>query len=434
MYRPLDYSLKEFRLLVIQPGETNSRIEAECTTWIHPSAAQYGVSRFDPFFAPTYQALSYEWGDPNGKPQTILLNGQPFEIRENLHQALQCMRPHISGVPMWIDAICINQTDTNEKNHQVRMMSVIYEQASIVRVWLGACTVSDEEAFVLIQKIAHANMRIWPQKSTWTLGDSTRLLKLKTYLYTRATESEHHGGGRYMSVLDDLDPNQGERTFLPLTDNIIATVERITFFQHWAPKGRCLEGWNHERCDLEGWRALATIFERSYWSRIWIVQEYLLAHRITFHMGNAWIVDKLLTMVLESIDGIASGGIDIPPEPIRCVERIKTSDSKRLYDMHKKRKTPGSSGLLTLVDLMEVTRHSKCQDPHDKIYAILALSKDFATFRSILIDYNRSPFKVKMDVAWAVYQRGGRQFDDAYLSRIIFLLCEAFAGSPDDPD
>jgi hypothetical protein len=193
----------------------------------------------------------------------------------------------------------------------------------------------------------------------------------------------------------------------------------------------------------EGWKALANIFERSYWSRIWIVQEYLLACRITFHIGDAYFVDLLLTSILEFVDGIASGEIDILLGLTHCVDRIKTSDGKKINDMRKKRqknidemdrKQREGSGLLTLVELMESTRHSNCQDPHDKIYAILALSKDFETFGSIPIDYNRSPFQVKMDIAWAIYQRGGRDYDNAYLSRIIFLLCEAFAGSPDDPD
>jgi hypothetical protein len=97
MYRPLDYDLKEFRLLVIRPGEVHSLIGARLATYTFLSAALDGPEPSNDSHAPAYEALSYEWGDPKGKSQTILLNGQPFKISENLHQALQHMRPWMSS-------------------------------------------------------------------------------------------------------------------------------------------------------------------------------------------------------------------------------------------------------------------------------------------------------------------------------------------------
>lgn len=43
---------------------------------------------------------------------------------------------------LWIDAICINQATTLEKNHQVSMMGMIYSQAECVIVWLGNCDIA----------------------------------------------------------------------------------------------------------------------------------------------------------------------------------------------------------------------------------------------------------------------------------------------------
>jgi hypothetical protein len=77
MYQPLNHHRREIRLLRIQPREKDSRIEARLTTYTLPlsvpddhSESQYG--------GPEYDALSYEWGDPNGARYSILLNGQPF--------------------------------------------------------------------------------------------------------------------------------------------------------------------------------------------------------------------------------------------------------------------------------------------------------------------------------------------------------------------
>jgi hypothetical protein len=74
---------------------------------------------------------------------TIMVDGMPFMVRKNLYLALQAIRykmktDHQIGWRLfWIDALCINQEDVNERNHQVNLMSQIYSQARLVLVWLG---------------------------------------------------------------------------------------------------------------------------------------------------------------------------------------------------------------------------------------------------------------------------------------------------------
>jgi hypothetical protein len=81
--------------------------------------------------------LSYVWGTEKA-PDPILLDGQPFYITENLKDAL-IMIQHGSKKErvLWIDAICINQNDSLERNAQVRQMRHIYSSARRVLVWLG---------------------------------------------------------------------------------------------------------------------------------------------------------------------------------------------------------------------------------------------------------------------------------------------------------
>jgi hypothetical protein len=60
-------------------------------------------------------------------------------------------------------------------------------------------------------------------------------------------------------------------------------------------------------------------------------------------------------------------------------------------------------GARTLLQVLEGAKGSGCQDPRDRIYAIIRLAEDEVTFReSIPIEYNRPISRVKMDVAWAV--------------------------------
>jgi hypothetical protein len=85
---------------------------------------------------PKYKALSYMWGDERGK-QRIRINDAEFWITRNLHDALLHLRWRRETGLFWIDAICINQDDVQERNRQLRMMSHIFFRAEFVVVWLG---------------------------------------------------------------------------------------------------------------------------------------------------------------------------------------------------------------------------------------------------------------------------------------------------------
>jgi hypothetical protein len=83
----------------------------------------------------SFTAVSYVWGDR--LTRSIVVNERPLGIRENLWQFLYQMHQEGRSEYFWIDAICINQFDTQERNHQVAMMGKIYATASQVLVWLG---------------------------------------------------------------------------------------------------------------------------------------------------------------------------------------------------------------------------------------------------------------------------------------------------------
>ncbi|KIH89914.1 hypothetical protein SPBR_00360 [Sporothrix brasiliensis 5110] len=90
---------------------------------------------------PKFHALSYTWGHKTADDPTITLNGFPFVVRHNLFDALTFFRRQNqaadAGQQFWIDAICINQSDVEERNRQVRIMDQIYFRATEVVVWLG---------------------------------------------------------------------------------------------------------------------------------------------------------------------------------------------------------------------------------------------------------------------------------------------------------
>jgi hypothetical protein len=74
--------------------------------------------------------------------RSILLDGHEMQVTDNLEDTLrhfqdQAYSQYQGKHVLWIDAICINQTDDHEKNHQVRQMFEIYASAARVLVWLG---------------------------------------------------------------------------------------------------------------------------------------------------------------------------------------------------------------------------------------------------------------------------------------------------------
>jgi Heterokaryon incompatibility protein (HET) len=159
-YRPLQDD--EIRLLELLPSREHEMV----STRIHHVKTDSGVA---------YEAVSYAWGT-GPKDHLILVDGHSFQLSQTLEAALVQFRRNLSkkkasklqeyhdldrftrsldhelmdlpaqpnGYPpmnrppyLWIDAICINQNDVHERDHQIRKMANIYSQAQLLRIWLG---------------------------------------------------------------------------------------------------------------------------------------------------------------------------------------------------------------------------------------------------------------------------------------------------------
>ena len=122
IYQPL--TKWETRLLVLQSAKSSSlelRAELVCSSLLA---------------SPNFEALSYTWGDTSVRRQMTLC-GRPFFVLENLDAALRSLRHARKDRVLWVDALCINQQDLDERRQQVQQMRAIYEQAQKVIIWLG---------------------------------------------------------------------------------------------------------------------------------------------------------------------------------------------------------------------------------------------------------------------------------------------------------
>ncbi|KAK3946515.1 heterokaryon incompatibility protein-domain-containing protein [Pseudoneurospora amorphoporcata] len=105
-----------------------------------------------------YEALSYVWGSED-KPCSIFIDGCNLAVGKNLYAALLHLRDHSIQRTIWIDAICINQGDNEEKGHQVQSMAKIYAKASRVIVWLGEEVAGSDKVLEDIRIAAELSIR-----------------------------------------------------------------------------------------------------------------------------------------------------------------------------------------------------------------------------------------------------------------------------------
>jgi hypothetical protein len=112
---------------------------------------------------PIYEALPYTWGDDTTK-KIISLNGYEFGVSTNLFEALIGLRSSRTERVLWIDAISINQRDTDDRNSQLQLMPFIYKRAKTVLVWLGSFFEDDipEKKETLAKSLGHP--RNWKGK------------------------------------------------------------------------------------------------------------------------------------------------------------------------------------------------------------------------------------------------------------------------------
>jgi hypothetical protein len=148
---PTTDSIRLFRL---QPGSGDTPIEGNLTTTFLSDSTATALK---------FKALSYTWsnpldeGNPSYKPYDvvqsyILCDQRRMKVTENLYDALWQLRELKDCSPLWIDAVCINQAHDEEINHQLKLMSRVYADASSVIIWLGKEDSTTHEAIDVMEK------------------------------------------------------------------------------------------------------------------------------------------------------------------------------------------------------------------------------------------------------------------------------------------
>jgi hypothetical protein len=113
---------------------------------------------------PPYECISYCWGT-SLEEKVILLSGRHFKVSTNVYDILCQRRALFASRLLWIDSVCINQTDDTEKSHQVRKMQTIYAKAARVTVCLGEAP--DAHLARRLSRVLYSHI-LWTERTHWT--------------------------------------------------------------------------------------------------------------------------------------------------------------------------------------------------------------------------------------------------------------------------
>ncbi|KAF5334073.1 hypothetical protein D9758_017662 [Tetrapyrgos nigripes] len=298
---------------------------------------------------PTYEALSYVWGDANPR-ESILCNDQAMEITRSLAQALRKLRPfkgeevddrlatvsNISARVVWADAICINQDDIPERNHQVQLMRDISSNAARVMVWLGLDNCGQaSKAVAAIQLVTHF-------LSTYQAFSKDMRQKNVTW--------DNQGHGHFTFELCE------------------------TLF--------------HSKSLQDPWTSIRVFFDLPWWSRIWCVQEAFLAGKVAMLYGDECVDGRDVAVFSEWYMREAQYAGDTPQGSSReAIKRANNVFNHRDRDARH------------LFMVCEDFRDLQATNPRDKVYGLLGLWRPTEKEKNpIEIDYNKSVAGVYTDV------------------------------------
>ena len=227
IYSTLDASARQIRLLTIDPAlDHEGRVTGKLST---ASLADND--------SPVYNALSWYWGDASSRKE-IVLNGVSQYIPENAVEVLEKACVARECLHVWLDAVCINQDDLEERGYQVSLMEEIYAKARRVIVWLG-------DDGIDINKRALK---------------SISMLKKQFLGYT-----DQKFGLTHESDEDAMDPTRfeifnGQETPVALFDNVDLPT-----------------------CD---WLAIEHFFAAPWFQRLWVCQEVMLNYGVRCVRGT----------------------------------------------------------------------------------------------------------------------------------------------------
>lgn len=139
-YHTADLGPRQIRVMEVLPGASVENIKVKLIT-INLDHDQF-------------KALSYTWGGHLTLRRIITINNRSFLVTDTVLRFLREFRHPTEARRIWIDAICINQSNIDDKRAQISIMGDIYRRAQEVIIWLGAAPAEFQSVVEAVQELA----------------------------------------------------------------------------------------------------------------------------------------------------------------------------------------------------------------------------------------------------------------------------------------
>jgi hypothetical protein len=349
-YDRLNRPDREIRIAVLQPGTFDDplvvhfdrRDLAVLTPLVLKASMMLTVQKKG---YPAYEALSYVWGSEED-PSHVKVNSPKktgeVPITKNLDVALRHLRYEETSRYLWIDSICINQSNNAEKSKQVAAMGTIFKTADRVTAWLGSKENNSDLAMAWFPIIERSLDVDW---------------KSDTMRPRKREETEKRTGQQEQKTADLIDFIAG-RGFFPWT--------------------------------VEEAEAVYLLFSRPYFGRAWTVQEIRLAKHVFFQCGEATISERSLWISAKLLDSNfkLNAGITSFERWTQARGRVFLLADFRMRGVGE-----------TIFTLRRNLGYLLCNDPRDKIYSVLRLMDSSTQKLTIVPTYTQPTEQVYTDLA-----------------------------------
>jgi hypothetical protein len=283
---------------------------------------------------PEYEALSYVWGDQEMMEPMVLFDSDhrmEIEIGKPLANALRHLRLAERPRQIWCDMLCINQNDLVERAAQVSLMGEIYREADRVVVWLGP---QEDDSCAALKRLEYIGSRV----------------------YFDPVEYELHS-------LPGVDQAFGNpSSLLPIDDKDSLAIERL--------------------------------FARSWFTRLWVRQEIVLAKSAVLVVGYSEISWSKFGQAAACIEvKIAFGAMDALFSPRFA------SDARNIVALFR------TYWFRHPVALLNFTRSCQCKDDRDRVYSLLGLMDPWYRVKP---DYSKNITGTYKEFMLTLYEKDAR--------------------------
>ncbi|KAK8040090.1 hypothetical protein PG993_008501 [Apiospora rasikravindrae] len=328
-----------------------------------------------------YTALSYAWGDP-APVGSIALGGYNVGITSNLAAALRDIRHPSRTVSLWADALCINQQDTCERSHQVRVMGDIYRRAASTIIYLGPLRPNVRCLFdyITAKNLRRLELRSMDHAKKFTID----------WRPSRAPAPSHRDSGLGL----ESSPSFSSDSLSSIDSSSAPDIDQ-----------------SNEMEPLQ--HAVQELCSYDWFTRGWVFQELVLSADPRIQCGRMLARWSDVTEVVEEDIG---------------TDRMSRLDEARVSVLLEMDRATGGKGENKLTTLIRARTGSHVSDPRDFFYCLMGIANDRREWEDIVqMDYTVPVRSLYVAVAHCLIDRGEIFLDE------LFPYQAASKGSPTRP-